>query len=160
MILRGQLEEECAQEALDGNAALSVASAGSVSSSSLSMASTPSSTRLLPQVLADIDGKNFEPKVVDHIRSQRVASPRCKLRMGVISTNSPLWLPPISRLGKISWIASSSTEGFAVPANTRICQPQDNLIAIQLRDYPVDILFLSTRALIQNIRRGIRGPSK
>jgi hypothetical protein len=126
---------------LKGVTALSVASAGPISSSSLSATIIPSSTVSLPRALASIEGKNFEPEVVDHIRSQRIASPHRKLRMCVISAKSPFWLPAISQLGKISWIASSSTEGFDVPTDTRTCQPQDKLMVNQLRDYPVDILF-------------------
>jgi hypothetical protein len=95
----------------------------------------------LPQALARIKGRNFEPEVVSTIQSQRVASPRKQLLMGVISGKSPFWLPAISRLGKVSWIASTSPEGFDVPTGTRLCQPQDKPIANQLRDYPVDILF-------------------
>jgi hypothetical protein len=128
MILREQLEEEFsdfveyAQEAVNNDA-------------------SPVGATLLHAALADLDRKNFEPKVVSHIRSQKVSGPRHELRMGVISGKSPFWLPAISRLGKVSWVATPSPEGFDTPSDTRTCMPNDNAIASQLRDYPVDILF-------------------
>jgi hypothetical protein len=93
---------ECHQVAWEGIAAQSATSANPVAALPPLGAKSPSRASLLPQALASIDEKNFEPEVVDHIRSQRVASPRRKLRMGVISSKSPFWLPAISRLGKVS----------------------------------------------------------
>jgi hypothetical protein len=147
IILREQLEEEFSdfvdytKEALNGAAVSCAVSTEADSAPPPSVRRGLSTTPLLPQALARLEGRNFEPEVVNHIRSQRVASPRQKLRTGVISAKSPFWLPAISRLGKVAWIASTSPEGFDVPADTRLCLPQDKLIANQPRDCPVDILF-------------------